>query len=428
MFGRAPKRSNNLKYYEILGVPRSASQDELKKAYKKAAIKNHPDKGGDPEKFKELAHAYEILNDPEKREIYDEYGEDALKDGMGGGSQAHDPFNIFESFFGGGFTGGFGGSRGPRSRKRQGEDVVHPLRVSLEDLYNGTTRKHSISRNILCPKCKGKGSKSGTSGRCYGCQGTGTRTTTRQIGPGMIQRIQHVCSECRGSGELISERDKCPQCKGKKVTQEKKVLEVNVEKGMRHNQKIVFSGEADEAPDTITGDIVFVLQEKEHLKFKRKSDDLHAEYNLSLREALCGFQFVLTHLDGRRLRIRSNPGEVFKPGDVKKISVCWVVIFLGMPHYQRPFMKGQLIIHFNVDFPESGFLSPEKSRILATVLPVKSVRRLSDKVLAKCEETTLVDVNIEEEMRQKSYKDSERRTMKMMSQLCIKWRATNNKV
>ncbi|KAK6142989.1 hypothetical protein DH2020_023337 [Rehmannia glutinosa] len=361
MFGRAPKRSNNLKYYEILGVPRSASQDELKKAYKKAAIKNHPDKGGDPEKFKELAHAYEILNDPEKREIYDEYGEDALKDGMGGGSHAHDPFNIFESFF--------GGSRGPRSRKRQGEDVVHPLRE--------------------------KGSKSGTSGRCYGCQGIGTRTTIRQIGPGINQRIQHVCSECRGSGELISERDKCPQCKGKKVTQEKKVLEVHVEKGMPHNQKIVFSGEADEAPDTITADIVFVLQEKEHLKFKRKSDDLHVEYNLSLREALCGFQFVLTHLDGRRLLIKSNPGEVFKPDCYKAINDE------GMPHYQRPFMKGQLIIHFNVDFPESGFLSPEKSRILATVLPVKSVKRLSDKVLARCEETTLVDVNIEEEMRQK---------------------------
>ncbi|KAK6142963.1 hypothetical protein DH2020_023311 [Rehmannia glutinosa] len=338
----------NLDRIRYIGLIRSASQDELKKAYKKAAIKNHPDKGGDPEKFKELAHAYEILNDPEKREIYDEYGEDALKDGMGGGSQAHDPFNIFESFL-----------------------VVDLLEVLVvAEAPEAERDKVKMS----------KGSKSGTSGRCYGCQGTGTRTTTRQIGPGMIQRIQHVCSECRGSGELISERDKCPQCKGKKVTQEKKVLEVNVEKGMRHNQKIVFSGEADEAPDTITGDIVFVLQEKEHLKFKRKSDDLHAEYNLSLREALCGFQFVLTHLDGRRLQSDQTLA--------KSLSL-------------RPFMKGQLIIHFNVDFPESGFLSPEKSRILATVLPVKSVRRLSDKVLAKCEETTLVDVNIEEEMRQK---------------------------
>ncbi|CAA2956983.1 dnaJ homolog [Olea europaea subsp. europaea] len=107
MFGRAPKKSDNTKYYEILGVSKTASQDDLKKAYKKAAIKNHPDKGGDPEKFKELAHAYEVLSDPEKREIYDQYGEDALKEGMGGGGGMHDPFDIFSSFFGGSPFGGF---------------------------------------------------------------------------------------------------------------------------------------------------------------------------------------------------------------------------------------------------------------------------------------------------------------------------------
>ncbi|KAG8363425.1 hypothetical protein BUALT_Bualt19G0021300 [Buddleja alternifolia] len=391
MFGRAPKRSNNLEYYEILGVPRSSTQDELKKAYKKAAIKNHPDKGGDPEKFKEVAQAYEVLSDRKKREIYDEYGQDGLKEGMGGASDAHDPFNIFESFFGGGFSGG----RGSRSRKRRGEDVVHPLRVSLEDLYNGTTRKLSISRNILCPNCKGKGSKSGSCDRCYGCQGTGVRTTNQQMGPGMIQRMQHVCSECRGSGELIRERDKCSQCKGKKVTQEKKLLEVHVEEGMHHGQKIVFSGEADEAPDTIPGDIVFVLQQKANLKFERKSDDLYVEHNLNLREALCGFQFVLTHLDGRKLLIKSNPGKVIKPDSYMAINDE------GMPQYQRPFMKGQLIFHFNVDFPNSRFLSPEKLRILQTVLPVKSHSRLPDKILDKFEEMTLVDVNIEEEMRRK---------------------------
>ncbi|PIM98233.1 Molecular chaperone (DnaJ superfamily) [Handroanthus impetiginosus] len=321
---------------------------------------------------------------------------------MGGSSHAHDPFNIFEAFFGGGFSGGFGGGfssfgggGGSRSRKRQGEDVVHPLRVSLEDLYNGTTRKLSISRNILCTKCKGKGSKSGSLGRCHGCQGTGVRTTSRQIGPGMIQRVQHVCSACRGSGESISERDKCSQCKGMKVTQETKVLEVHIEKGMQHNEKIVFSGESDEAPDTIPGDIVIMLQQREHPKFKRNSDDLHIEHNLNLREALCGFQFVLTHLDGRKLLIKSKPGEVFKP------DCCKAINDEGMPHYKRPFIRGRLIIHFNVEFPDSGFLSPEKSQMLRMVLPVKSDKRLSNKVLARCEETTLIDVDIEEEMRQK---------------------------
>ncbi|XP_022756958.1 dnaJ protein homolog 2-like [Durio zibethinus] len=393
MFGRVPKKSDNTKYYEVLGVSKSASQDELKKAYRKAAMKNHPDKGGDPEKFKGLAQAYEVLSDPEKREIYDQYGEDALKEGMGGGGPSHNPFDIFESFFGGGAFGGGGSSRG--RRQRRGEDVVHSLKVSLEDLYNGTTKKLSLSRNALCGKCKGKGSKNGASSRCYGCQGSGMKVTTRQIGLGMIQQMQHVCPECRGSGEVISDRDRCPQCKGNKVTQEKKVLEVHIEKGMQNGQKITFEGQADEAPDAVTGDIVFLLQLKKHPKFERKFDDLFVEHNLSLTEALCGFQFALTHLDGRQLLIKSNPGEVIKPGQYKAINDE------GMPHHQRPFMKGSLFIHFNVDFPESGVISPEQCRTLETLLPMKPCKHLSDMELDDCEETTLHDVNIEEEMRRK---------------------------
>eukprot|EP00268_Persea_americana_P045684 TRINITY_DN466_c0_g1_i4.p1 TRINITY_DN466_c0_g1~~TRINITY_DN466_c0_g1_i4.p1 ORF type:complete len:418 (-),score=120.17 TRINITY_DN466_c0_g1_i4:400-1653(-) len=392
MFGRAPKKSDSSKYYDILGVSNSASQDELKKAYRKAAIKNHPDKGGDPEKFKELSQAYEVLSDPEKREIYDQYGEDALKEGMGGGGGSHSPFDIFESFFGRSSFGG-GSSRG--RRQKQGDDVVHSLKVSLEDLYNGTSKKLSLSKNVLCPKCKGKGSKSGASGRCYGCQGSGTKISTRRIGPGMIQQMQHVCSDCKGSGEVISEKDKCNQCKGNKVSQEKKVLEVHVEKGMQHGQKIVFEGEADEAPDTVAGDIVFVLQLKEHPKFKRKSDDLYVEHTLSLTEALCGFQFALTHLDGRQLLIKSDPGEVIKPGQHKAINDE------GMPQYQRPFMKGRLYIQFNVEFPDPGTISLDQCRSLEKILPPRSTSHLSSMELDDCEETTLHDVNMEEEMRRK---------------------------
>ncbi|KAL4361058.1 hypothetical protein GQ457_04G039520 [Hibiscus cannabinus] len=393
MFGRVPKKSDNTKYYEVLGVPKSASQDELKKAYKKAAIKNHPDKGGDPEKFKELAHAYEVLSDPEKREIYDQYGEDALKEGMGGGGPSHNPFDLFESFFSGGGFGGGGSSRG--RRQKQGEDVVHPLKVSLEELYNGATKKLSLSRNAICSKCKGKGSKSGASSSCHGCKGTGIKVTRRQIGIGMFQQMQHVCPECRGSGEVINDRDRCPQCKGNKVTQEKKVLEVHVEKGMRDGQKITFEGQADEAPDTVTGDIVFVLQLKKHPKFERMMDDLQVEHNLSLTEALCGFQFALTHLDGRQLLIKSNPGEVIKPGQYKAINDE------GMPHHQRPFMKGNLIIHFNVIFPESGVFSPEQCRKIESVLPMRPSKRLTDMELDDCEETTLHDVSAEEVNRRK---------------------------
>ncbi|EOY33259.1 DNAJ isoform 1 [Theobroma cacao] len=389
MFGRAPKKSDNTRYYEILGVSKNASQDDLKKAYKKTAFKNHPDKGGDPEKFKELAQAYEVLSDPEKREIYDQYGEDALKDGMGA-TGAHDPFDIFSSFFGGSPFGG-GSSRG--RRQRRGEDVIHNMKVSLEDLYLGTSKKLSLSRNILCSKCNGKGSKSGASMQCPGCQGSGMKVSIRHLGPSMIQQMQHPCNECKGTGETINDKDRCPQCNGEKVVQEKKVLEVIVEKGMQHGQKITFPGEADEVPDTITGDIVFVLQQKEHPKFKRKGEDLFVEHTLSLTEALCGFQFVLTHLDGRQLLIKSNSGEIVKPDSFKAINDE------GMPLYQRPFMKGKLYIHFTVDFPDS--LSPDQVQALEAILPPKPTSQLTDMELDECEETTLHDVNIEEEMRRK---------------------------
>ncbi|KAL8144007.1 hypothetical protein V2J09_017039 [Rumex salicifolius] len=390
MFGRAPKKSDNTKYYEILGVSKNATPEDLKKAYKKAAIKNHPDKGGDPEKFKELAQAYEVLSDPEKREIYDQYGEDALKEGMGGGGGMHNPFDIFESFFGGSPFGG--GSRGGR-RQRRGEDVIHPLKISLENLYSGTSKKLSLSRNVICSKCNGKGSKSGASMKCAVCDGTGMKVSIRQLGPSMIQQMQHPCNDCKGTGEAISKEDRCPNCKGEKVVQEKKVLEVVVEKGMQHGQKITFPGEADEAPDTITGDIVFVLQQKEHPRFKRKGDDLFYEHTLSLTEALCGFKFILTHLDGRHLLIKSNPGEVIKPGQFKAIEDE------GMPMYRKSFMRGKLYIHFTVEFPEA--LSPDQVKALQAVLPPKPAAELSDMELDECEETTMHNVNIEEEMRRK---------------------------
>ncbi|KAL9368275.1 hypothetical protein Peur_039474 [Populus x canadensis] len=150
-----------------------------------------------------------------------------------------------------------------------------------------------------------KGSKSGESIKCGVCQGSGMKVSKRQLGPSMIQQMQRPCNECKGSGETIRDKDRCPQCKGEKDVPENKVLEVIVEKGMQNGQKITFP---------VTGDIVFVLQQKEHPEFKRKGDDLFVEQTLSLTEALCGFQFVLTHLDGRQLLIKSNPGEVVKPG------------------------------------------------------------------------------------------------------------------
>jgi|TARA_B110000208_G_scaffold80968_1_gene103320 DnaJ family protein A protein 2 len=221
--------------------------------------------------------------------------------------------------FGGNPFGGSRGGGGQRQRQRKGEDVVHGLKVSLEELYNGVTKKLSLAKNVLCPKCDGKGSKSGASGHCGSCKGSGVRLVVRQIAPGMVQQMQTVCNECRGTGQVISEKDKCGQCHAQKVVQEKKVLEVHIEKGMVNNQKIVFQGEADEAPGTVPGDIVFVVQEKEHAVFKRKGSDLFLEKDISLTEALCGFKTTVTHLDKRQLLVSTNEGDVIKPSSFKAV-------------------------------------------------------------------------------------------------------------
>ncbi|KAK8954556.1 hypothetical protein KSP39_PZI002893 [Platanthera zijinensis] len=400
MFGRGRKKSDNTRYYQILGVSKDASQDDLKKAYRKAAIKNHPDKGGDPEKFKEIAQAYEVLSDSEKREIYDEHGEDALKEGMGGGGGGggHDPFDIFQSLFGG--NGELGGGINRGRRQRRGEDVIHPLKVTLEDLYTGTSKKHTLCRNVLCSQCKGKGSKSGASKKCSYCRGLGVKVSVHQLGPSMIQQMQQPCNECKGTGEAINEKDRCPRCRGEKVLQEKKVLHVLVEKGMQNGQKITFPGKADEAPYTTSGDLVFVLQQKDHPRYRREGNDLFVEHTISLSEALCGFQFALTHLDARRLLIKSNPGEFVKPGQFKAIDDE------GMPLYQRrPFMKGKLYIHFAVEFPES--VNPDQCRALEAILPPRTPSKLTDMDLDECEETTMHDVNMEDEMREQPAQSEE---------------------
>ncbi|XP_073139319.1 dnaJ protein homolog isoform X2 [Henckelia pumila] len=348
-------------YYEILGVPKTATPDDLKKAFKKEVIKNHPDKGGDPENFKELVHAYRVLSDPAKRMLYD--SEDAHRKGMDLG-RMHFPSDIFSPFCGVKRFGG-GSCSMVRRQRRRGEDMVYPLKVSLEELYSGTTKKLSLSRDVICSECDGKGSKAGASMECSSCEGSGVGHSIKEHAPGVFQRMQSSCRECGGTGKFINYKNWCPQCKGDAVVQERKVLEVHIEKGMQNGQKVTFPGEADEAPDLVTGDIVIVLEQEEHPKFKRKGDDLFVEHTLSLPDALCGCQFVLNHLDGRQLPVESQPGEIMRPGSCKAINDE------GMPIYQRPFAKGKLYIHFNEEFPDS--LSPYQVQATRNICPPKSL-------------------------------------------------------
>ncbi|XP_069312969.1 dnaJ homolog subfamily A member 4 isoform X2 [Eulemur rufifrons] len=210
-------------YYDILGVKPSASPEEIKKAYRKLALKYHPDKNPDEgEKFKLISQAYEVLSDPKKRDIYDQGGEQAIKEGGSGGPSFSSPMDIFDMFFGGG---------GRMARERRGKNVVHQLSVTLEDLYNGLTKKLALQKNVICEKCEGIGGKKGSVEKCPLCKGRGMQIHIQQIGPGMVQQIQTVCVECKGQGERINPKDRCESCSGAKVIREKKIIEVHVEKG-----------------------------------------------------------------------------------------------------------------------------------------------------------------------------------------------------
>ncbi|XP_061190149.1 dnaJ homolog subfamily A member 4-like [Saccostrea echinata] len=379
-------------YYDILGVKPTAQPDEIKKAYRKLALKYHPDKNPDePEKFKLISQAYEVLSDPKKRDIYDEGGEEAIKGG-GSGGDFHNPFDIFDMFFGGG--GGRRGQRGPS----KGKNVVHQLQVSLEDLYNGATRKLALSKNVICDKCEGRGGKEGAVQKCTNCKGTGMQIKIHQLGPGMVQQIQTVCNECSGKGENINPKHRCKTCLGKKVNRERKILEVHIDKGMKDGENIRFAGEGDQEPGLEPGDIIIVLDEKPHDVFQRRGQDLVMTMELELVEALCGFHRTITTLDKRTLVISTIPGEVVKTSDLK----C--VMNEGMPMYKNPFEKGRLIIKFEVKFPKN--MKIEKIPELEKILPPRKEPIIPD----GAEEHDLTEFNPEEyehQRRREAYEDDD---------------------
>ncbi|GJJ12450.1 hypothetical protein Clacol_006692 [Clathrus columnatus] len=333
------------KYYDLLEVSVDANDSDLKKAYRKKALRLHPDKGGDPELFKEVTHAYEVLSDPQKRSIYDTRGEAGLTEqgGMGG----MDPQDLFSQLFGGGGGGGFFGNFGGGGRPsgpRRGKDLVHSVNVTLEDLYKGKTTKLALTRHVICSKCNGKGGKEGSVRSCTTCSGRGVRVTLRQMGP-MLQQIQQPCSDCEGTGEQIDPKNRCKQCNGKKVISERKFLEVHIDKGMRGGQKITFAGESDQAPDVTPGDVVIIIEEKPHERFTRDGDNLKVDIEIDLLTALAGGQFALKHLDERYLLIDIIPGTPVKEGELRVISGQ------GMPSY-RHHELGDLYIKFHIKFPE----------------------------------------------------------------------------
>lgn len=340
-------------YYDALGIKKGASEDEIKKAYRKQALKYHPDKNKSPgaeDKFKEIAEAYDVLSDPKKKDIYDRFGEEGLKGGGptggsgGPGTFSYtfqgDPHAIFAEFFGGrnpfeqffgarnggmdedmdtddpfsrfGMGGMGGGGMGgfPRSfssgmgghtsvvKKHQDPAVVHDLQVSLEEVLTGCTKKMKITRKKLNPD-------------------------------------------------------------GRSVRKEDKILEVQIKKGWKEGTKITFPKEGDETPTNIPADIVFVLKDKHHRVFKRDGSDIVYTAKVSLRDALCGCTVNAPTLDGRTIPLTTT--EIAHPGMKRRISGE------GLPYPKRPDRRGDLIVEYDVKFPER--LSQSARDTIAQVLP-----------------------------------------------------------
>lgn len=378
------------KLYEILGVSPDAHVNEIKKQYKKLARQFHPDKAGSEaeEKFKEISFAHEILTNPEKRELYDAYGEKGLREGGmghgmddlfshifgGGGGHGGGLFSGFGPFGMGGMGGmsgmhGMGGGR-RRQQRRRGEDTVHTLKVTLEDLHNGKMSKLKLTKKVICDPCKGVGGKGNAVQKCYSCDGNGIKISVQPLGPGMVQQVQRVCPDCAGEGEVIDPRKKCKECNGKKVVEEKKILEVQVDKGMKEGQKVTFRGEGDQQPGVETGDVVIVLQQLAHDRFTRHGDDISMNLKIGLTEALCGFKIPIQHLDNRELLITSGQGKVIEPGCKR------VILYEGMPMHRNPFEKGHLYIEFDVIFPPNDFLANDGLKELEKVLPKRDIETM----------------------------------------------------
>ena len=352
-------------YYEVLGVEKGATEDEIKKAYRKIAIKYHPDRNpGDKkaeEMFKEAAEAYDVLHDPRKRQQYDQFGFNTPFGGEGGFSDfgatsmnMDDIFSMFGDIFGGHGFGGFGGAQRRGAQKHRGNDLRLKVKLTLEEINSGVTKKFKVRKDVACQHCHGTGSEDGDSReQCPTCHGSGIITHTTQSIFGMMQ-TQGVCPTCGGEGTVI--KNKCHQCGGTGVEKGEEVVEINIPAGVAEGMVVNVPGKGNAGRHNgINGDIQVYIEEIEHDNFVRDGNDLIYNLLLDFPTAALGGEVEIPTIEGNKLRVKIENGT--QPGKTLRLRGK------GLPAVQGYGSgKGDLVVNISVYIPKT--LSREEKETL----------------------------------------------------------------
>ena len=366
-------------YYEVLGVEKNASAEEIKKAYRKKAIQYHPDKNpGDKEaeeKFKEAAEAYDVLSDPQKRQRYDQFGHSGVggAGGMGGGfSSMEDIFSQFGDLFeswgmgsrGGHFSSFFGGGGG-RQRVRRGSDLRVKVRLTLEEISTGVEKKIKVRKLVPCTACNGTGSADGREGdTCPTCKGTGHVIRTQRGIFGMMQ-VQEECPTCHGEGKVI--RNKCTKCGGEGVVRDEEIVTIKIPAGVSGGMQIPIQGKGNAAPHGgVPGDLLVLVEEEEHKDLVREGNDLVYNLLLDMPTAVLGGQVKIPTLTGD-VKITITPGT--QPGKVLRMRGKGLPI---IDQFARQYGTGDMLINVGVYIPER--LNKDEKAMIEKLLESENVK------------------------------------------------------
>ena len=346
-------------YYEVLGVGKQATEDEIKKAYRKIAIKYHPDRNPGnkeaEEKFKEAAEAYSVLSDKQKRQQYDQFGFDGPNMGggfggfgSGGGFSMDDIFSMFGDVFGGrgGFGGfsGFGGGSSSHAQYR-GSDLRLKVRLNLQEIATGTKKKFKVKKDITCQHCNGSGAQAGSgSETCPTCHGQGYTVKTVRSILGMMQ-TQSECPTCHGEGTVI--KNKCPHCGGTGVTKGEEVVEINIPAGVAEGMVLNVQGKGNAGPHNgVSGNIQVFIEEEENETFVRDGQDIIYNLLLDFPTAALGGSVEIPTIDGKRVRVKIDAGT--QPGKTLRLRGKGLPAVQGYGSGQ-----GDLVVNISVYVPKS---------------------------------------------------------------------------